>query len=113
MAVVIFALMAGVLASLYAAGLQNLAARDDGVVLDSALRSQMEILLSEKFSEVSSGTSTVSVRGTDYTMTWTVTGFDVDGDANLEPDAKQLTVSLANRSLTTLYVDHAGALGTL
>ena len=113
LAVVIFALMAGVLASLYASGLQNIAARDDGVALDSALRSQMEILLSEKYSQVTSGSSTISINGTDFNMIWTVAGIDLDGDTNSETDAKQITVSVANRSLDTLYVDHAGKLGTL
>ena len=113
LAVVIFALMAGVLASLYASGLQNLAARHDGVALDSALRSQMEVLLSEKYSQVSSGSSTISVNGTDFNMTWTVAAIDLDGDTNSETDAKQITVSVGNKSLVTLFVDHAGKLGTL
>lgn len=113
LAVVLLALMSGILSALFVSGLQNLDARQVRLSLDSRLRSQMERLLSENFAELNSGSDVVVVDGANYTMNWSVELVDLDGDGVPEPTAKQITVSLNETSLTTIYVDHEGALGKL
>lgn len=113
LAVVLLALMAGVLSALFVSGLQNLDARQVRLSLDNTVRSQMERLLSENFSDLASGSDVVPVDGADYTINWSVELADLDGDGVPEPSAKQITVTLNETSLTTIYVDHEGALGKL
>lgn len=110
---VILALAASVMSGLYFSGLRSLAAQDTRVLLDSALNSRMELLLSMKFDQLAGGAGTVTVNGQDFALTWTVATVDLDGDATPEPAAKQLTVSLDGRNLTTIVVDHGGAVGKL
>lgn len=113
LAVVVLALMASVLSGLYLAGLQNLDARDDRMALDSALRSQMEELLSGAFTEIASGSDTITVNGASREIVWTVENLDLDGDDSPEADAKQITVTLGNTSISTVFVDHEGTLAQL
>lgn len=113
LSVVLLALMSGILSALFVSGLQNLDARQVRLSLDSRLRSQMERLLSENFAELNSGSDVIAVDGANYTINWSVELADLDGDGVPEPSAKQITVSLNETSLTTLYVDHEGALGKL
>lgn len=113
LAVVLLALMSGILSALFISGMQNLDARQVRLRIDSALRSQMERLLSANFAELSSGSSVVAIEGINYTVDWSVDLVDLDGDSVPEPTAKQITVSLNDSSLTTIYVDHEGALGKL
>lgn len=112
LAVVVLALMASVLSGLYLAGLQNLDAREDRMALDSALRSQMEVLLSGTFTEITSGADTIMINGAGREIVWTVEGVDLDGDAAPESDALQITVAAGNTSISTIFVDHGGALAT-
>lgn len=113
LAVVVLALMASVLSGLYLAGLQNLDARDDRMALDSALRSQMEELLSGAFTEIASGSDTITVNGASREIVWTVENLDLDGDDSPEADVKKITVSLGNTSISTVFVDHEGTLAQL
>lgn len=113
LAVVVLALMASVLSGLYLAGLQNLDARDDRMALDSALRSQMEELLSGAFTEIASGSDTITVNGASREIVWTVENLDLDGDDSPEADVKQITVTLGNTSISTVFVDHEGTLAQL
>lgn len=113
LAVVVLALMASVLSGLYLAGLQNLDARDDRMALDSALRSQMEELLSGAFTEIASGSDTITVNGASREIVWTVENLDLDGDDSPEADAKQIIVTLGNTSISTVFVDHEGTLAKL
>lgn len=113
LAVVVLALMASVLSALYFAGLQNLDAREDRMALDSALRSQMEELLSGAFTEITSGSDTITVNGTSRVVSWTVENVDLNGDDSPEADARQITVTLENTSISTVFVDHEGTLAKL
>lgn len=113
LAVVVLALMAAGVSVLYTAGLQSLAARDTRGVLDGHLRSQMEQLISTHFDQLASGSGSVTVDGTEHTVNWTVVTVDLDGDLVPEDNAKQITVSLAGRTLDTIVVDHEGRLGKL
>ena len=113
LSIVILALAASVISALYTSGLQALATQDTRVLMDSALASQMELLLSMKFSQLAGGTGTATINGQDYAITWDVVNIDLDGDMAPEPAAKQITVTLDDRSLTTIVADAAGAVGKL
>ena len=110
---VVLAFAAVVLSTLYSSGLQALDAQADRAVVDSFLRSRMELLISEKFDQLAGGTEIVTVGGQDYTIDWTVANVDLDGDAVAEPTAKLITVSVDNRSLNTIVVDHGGSVGKI
>lgn len=98
----------------YITGLKSLEIKSDRMLLDSRLRSQMEVLISTDFSTLSNGSEVVTINGKNYTITWTVVNVDMDGDATAELDAKQVTVSVTEvpgHSLTTILVDTGGIVG--
>jgi prepilin-type N-terminal cleavage/methylation domain-containing protein len=113
LSVVVLAVMATVVSAMYISGLQALDVQADRAMLDSQLRSRMEFLLSEEFGQLADGSATVTVSGQDYTISWTIANVDLDGDATPEPSAKQITVTLGGRSLTTLVVDPEGKVGKI
>ena len=97
-------------------GMQSLDEQADRILLDGKIRSRMEVLIGTDFDSLSDSSEAVAVRGTNYTISWTVVLVDLDGDTNPEPTAKQVTVSvdeLAGRSLTTIIVDNEGQLSRL
>ena len=113
LSIVILGFMAAVMSGLYISGLQTLDAGNERILLDSQLRSRMEFLISENFDQLAGGSETVTINGTDYTVTWTVTAADLDGDAAPEPTAKQITVTLEDRTLTAIVADHETRLGKI
>ena len=116
LSVVLLGLVATGIATLYVSGLQSLNAQDDRMLLDSALRSRMEVLVSTNFDALSDGSEVVNVNGQNFTITWTVVNVDLDGDLTPEPNAKQVTVSiteLPDRSLATILVDNEGRVGKI
>jgi prepilin-type N-terminal cleavage/methylation domain-containing protein len=116
LSVALLGLMVTGIATLYVSGLQSLNAQDDRMLLDSRLRSRMEVLVSTDFDALAGGSEMITVNGQNFTVTWNVTPIDLDGDTNPEPTAKQVTVSiteLPNRSLTTILVDHEGMVGKI
>ena len=116
LSVALLALVAGTVAAPYIAGLQSLESQNDLMLLDSALRSRMEVLVSTDFSSLGAGSEVVTVNGQSFTINWNVVPVDLDGDSNPEPTAKQVTVSVADmtgRSLTTIMVDNEGSVGKI
>ncbi len=114
--VALLGLMASGISALYLSGFQSLDAQDDRMLLDSRLRSRMEVLVGTDFASLSDGSEGVTVNGQNYTINWTIVSIDLDGDSNPESNAKQVTVSVAGvsgRSLTTIIVDHEGRLGKI
>lgn len=111
LAVVLLALLATGMTAIHVSGLQSLDEQADRMLLDGKIRSRMEVLIGTDFGSLSNSSEGVTVRGTNYTITWTVVLVDLDGDANPEATAKQVTVSVAelpDRSLTTIIVDNEG-----
>jgi Tfp pilus assembly protein PilV len=109
LAVVFLGLMAAGVANVHFSGIQSMDVRETGMLLDSHLRSRMELLLATPFDKVTGGSEPVNVNGTSYTINWTVTGADLDGDTNPEPTAKQITVSVdsgTSRAVTSIMVDN-------
>jgi Tfp pilus assembly protein PilV len=107
------ALLATGIAAIHASGLQTMDEQADRMLLDGQLRSRMEVLIGADFASLSNGSEGITVRGTNYTITWTVVSADLDGDTNPEPTAKQVTVTVAelpDRSLTTIIVYNGGQL---
>jgi Tfp pilus assembly protein PilE len=113
LSIVIVGLMAGVIATLYASGLQSIDVSAERTLLDSAHRSKMEELLGQEFASITGGSDTVSVNGKNFGITWAVVTVDLDGDTNPEADAKQVTVTLDGRDLTALAVDNPDEMGKL
>lgn len=116
LSVALLGLMVTGIATLYASGLQSLDGQDDRMLLDSELRSRMEVLVSTDFGALSDDSEVVTVNGQNYTIAWTVVNVDLDGDLTPEPNAKQVTVSitkLPDRSLTTILVDNEGRVGKI
>ena len=114
--VALLGLMVTGIATLYASGLQSLSIQDDRMLLDSALRSRMEVLVGTNFGSLNNGSEVVTVNGQNYTINWNVVSMDLDGDSNPEPNAMQVTVSiteLPDRSLTTILVDNEGSVGKI
>ena len=114
LSVALLGLMVPAIGALYVSGLQSLDRQDDRMLIDSQLRSRMEILVSTDFDALAGGSEIITVNGQNFTVTWNVAPMDLDGDTNPEPTAKQVTVSITerpNRSLTTILVDHEGRLG--
>ena len=108
-AVSILGLMATAVSALYASGSKSVDEGIERMLLDSELRSRMEILISTGFTSLSNGSEVVTVNGQNYTITWSVAAIDLDGDATPESDAKQVTVSISElpeRYLTVLIVDN-------
>ena len=111
LAIILLGLSATGITSLYLSGLKSLSVQDDGMLLDSRLRSQMEVLVGTEFTTLSNGSEVITINGQNYTINWNVVSVDLDGDSTPEPNAKQVTVSVsgvAGRTLTTIVVDHEG-----
>ena len=116
LSVALLALVAAVIGVPYMVGLQSLDAEEDRLLLDSHLRSTMEVLVSTDFSLLADGSQAVTVNGTNYTFTWKVVYVDLDGDTVLESDAVQVTITVdeaPNVSLTTIIVDDNGRTGKI
>lgn len=106
--VVLLGLMATGISAVYLSGIQSLEVQADRMLLDSALRSRMELLVATDFASLSNGSEAVTVNGSSYTITWSVATTDLDGDMTPEAEAKVVTVSvtgLPDRSLTAILVD--------
>ena len=109
-------LLASAVSAAYFSGFQSLDEQADRMLLDSKLRSRMEVLISTDFGTLSDDSEVVNINGKNYTITWTVALVDLNGDSTPEPTAKQVTVSvsgLPDRSLTTILVDNEGKVGKI
>ena len=116
LSVALLGLMATGISALYLSGFQSLDAQDDQMLLDSRLRSRMEVLVGTDFASLSDDSEVVTVNGQNYTINWTIVPIDLDGDSNPESNANQVTVSVAGvsgPSLTTIMADHEGRLGKI
>jgi len=116
LSVALLALVATVIGAPFIVGLQSLNAGEDRMLLDSHLRSKMEVLVSTDFSLLANGSESVTVNGTNYTFAWTVVNADLDSDAVPEPDAVQVTVTVSevpNASLTSIIVNNNGKIGKI
>jgi hypothetical protein len=114
--VVLLGIVAVGISAPYISGFQALDVQADRMLLDSSLRGRIEVLVGTDFGLLSAGSEVVTVRGQNYTLTWTVGNVDLDGDLTPEPNARQVTVSvteLPDRSLTTILVDNEGRVGKI
>ena len=86
------------------------------MLLDSHLRNRMELLMSQPFDLVTGGSEVVTVNGQNYTINWSAPLVDLDGDSTPEPDAKQVTVTVAGEpglQLSVILVDNEGRIGKI
>ena len=111
LAVTIMGLMGIAISALYASGTKSLDLISDRALLDSHLRSRLELLISTDFGALGNGTEVITVNGNSYTIKWSVSLKDLDGDSNLEINAKEITVAIAeipDLSLTTVITTTEG-----
>ncbi len=116
LSVILLGLLITSISALYISGLQSLNAHDDRMLLDSHLRSRMEVLIGTNFSALSNGSEVVNVNGQNFTINWNVASIDLDGDSNPEANAMQVTVTVAGaagHSLATIIVDNEDRLGKI
>jgi len=114
--VVILGIIATAITFPYISGLGSMDVQARRILMDSHLRSRMEVLVGTDFDLLSSGSEVVTINGENYTINWTVTPIDLDGDGNTETDAVQVTVSepaATDQSLTTILVDNQGKTGKI
>ena len=114
--VILLGFMATGISAMYLSGLRSLDAQNDRMLLDSRLRSRMEVLVGTDFAALSDDSKEVSINGQNYTIEWTIGSIDLDQDGHPESNARQVTVSVAGvsgHSLTTIIVDHEGRLGKI
>jgi type II secretory pathway pseudopilin PulG len=110
-AVAIMGLLGIAVSALYASGTKSLDLISDRALLDSHLRSRLEMLISTDFYALGNGTEVLNVNGNTYTIKWSVGLIDLDGDSNLEINAKQIKVAIAEipeLSLTTVLTTPEG-----
>ncbi len=115
LSVVILGGMAAAVSALYISGLDTIDAQGDTMLLDSQLRSRMELLLATPFSSLADGNETVTVNDADYTIVWTVASADLDGDTIAEFDAATVTVTISETgdTLEAIVVDPQDKLGKI
>ncbi len=117
--VVILGLMATGISAVYLSGLQSLEVQAERMLVDSALRSGLEVLVGRPFDEVLNEGGVgwqESLGGKTYNFTWSAALIDLDGDGTPEPKAMQITVSMTDlpgASLTTIVVDNEGKVGKI
>ena len=114
--VILLGFMATGISAMYLSGWRSLDAQNDRMLLDSRLRSRMEVLVGTDFVALSDDSKEVSINGQNYTIEWTIGSIDLDQDGHPESNARQVTVSVAGvsgHSLTTIIVDHEGRLGKI
>jgi len=115
-AVALLALVAVGISAPYISGFQALDVQAESMLLDSRLRSRMEVLVGTSFESLSSSSEIVTVNGQNFTISWTVVPADLDGDTFTEPTSVRVTVSVTQRpthSLTTIRVHNEGKLGKI
>ena len=116
LAIAFLGMLGAAASAVYFSGHQSLDEQTDRMLLDSKLRSRMEVLISTDFSSLGNGTEDVDINGTTYTIDWSVSAVDLNADGITEPTAKQITVSVSgmpDRSLTTIIVDNENQMGKL
>lgn len=107
--------IATIVASVFFTGLQVTDDAENRMVVDSALRSQMDFLLGNNLADLTDGATTVAMGDAAIPLTWSVLPIDMDSDGTAETDAWRVTVftTVGNRSLSMLVVGTQGRVGKL
>jgi hypothetical protein len=92
----------------YHTGLRALAAQETEAQIDAQIRGLLEARLADAFAALSGGEVDVTVGGATFKLVWTVTPVDLDGDSAPEVAARRIVVTLRDRSMETVVVDHGG-----
>lgn len=113
LSLVIVGVAASIMSALYISGTQALDVQARRVLIDSGLRGKMEWLVSLRFSQLVNGSGSVTVNGQACPIAWTAQNVDLDGDGTAEPSAKQVSVTIEGRTLTTIIVNNEGKVGNV
>jgi len=106
--IVLLSVGVAVIAGLFTTGMKAMDIQHDEALFNSALRSRMEYLLSVEVDQLVDGNEVVSIRGTNYTLDWTISDVDIDGDTFVDAGVKEIAVVLEGETLTALVVDPSG-----
>ena len=115
LSILIVGMMSTVIGGLFLGALQASAIQSARLQLQGQVRSAMESAMALDFDQINSTSSVVAVEGVSYTVQTVVIAVDMDADTLVENDAKQITVSIqeASLSLTALVVNTTGKFGAL
>jgi type II secretory pathway pseudopilin PulG len=102
LSVVLLGLVAFGISAPYLSGFQALDVQTERMLLDSQLRSRMEVLIGTDFDALANGSEVVIVQGQNFTLAWVISNEDMDGDGTPESTAKKITVSITERPGRTL-----------
>jgi type II secretory pathway pseudopilin PulG len=108
LSIIVLGLTAAAVGQAFTSAHAAVAARLERAQIDSVLRSLMEVLLATSFDNLAGGTQNVSVCGQSLTLSWTVAGADLNGDATPEASARLITATLGGRTLRCIVTDHTG-----
>jgi type II secretory pathway pseudopilin PulG len=108
LSIVILGFSVASIAEAWRTGLRALAAQATEAQIDAQIRAILEARLADEIDSLTSGETDVTVGGTSYKVAWTVTTVDLDGDAAPDTGARRIVVTLRDRSMQTIVVDHGG-----
>ena len=116
LSVALLGLVAVGISAPYISGFQALDVQADRMLLDSALRSRMEVLVATDFGSLGNDQEDVTVNGKNFKIKWKIDDIDLDGDDDKELNVVEVEVyvnELPERSLTTILVDNQGKTGKI
>ena len=117
LAIATLALLGGAVTTLYISGTRALQGGSQELLLQSSLRSEMEVEMSKDFFQLKNKTNLVSIARQGVTNVYeavcSVAPADLDGDGTPETNAKLVTLALEGQTLTVLIADHEGKVGKL
>lgn len=113
LALVLLMLITVLAGGFYANGAVAARQQADELVITTLMRDQMERLMATRPAQLTNGNRVVQVNGRNETLGWQIAGIDLDGNGTLEAGVYRITVTLAQRALVTLTVDHQGGVGKL
>ena len=96
------------IAEAWRTGLRALVAQATEAQIDAQIRAVLEARLADEIDVLTSGETDVTFGGTSYKVVWTVTTVDLDGDSAPDTGARRIVVTLRDRSMQTIVVDHGG-----
>jgi prepilin-type N-terminal cleavage/methylation domain-containing protein len=89
-------------------GLQNVREEARTLELVNHAAGKMDELIATSFAHLQSGSDSVIVQGEAVPREWSVSLYDVDGDAVSDLDAKQVVVDVGGIEISTLLIDSVG-----
>lgn len=110
-AILLLGIMVASITGVYFSSSHFLNTEENLLPLESRMQGRMEEIISRPFDDICDGSESITINGIIYNITWTVTHPDMDGDPIPVSIAKEVTVTIGNRSLTTLVINSQAVAG--